>query len=952
MTYRRRKVTDLYIYLVKDPKTGLYREATVEEIKFNKKKTMKNKKPDQAEQSQAEEIQAEEIQAEEIQAEVVQAQPVQAKPDQAKQAQAKPIQAKKEEGPKQIKVKIQVPAKGKAKAQIKAPAKLPAKTSSFTNEPIKLATPTDVAPTNLETTNTSSSTNEPIQLAAPTDVAPTDTAPIEIAPTETEPVLNSFSDLTDEDFAWHWYDQSIEQLKMDFSDVKTDIPTITNIKSITNKFSNLLFVNNNDGEIKKKWYPEIKKELIRLLETNKEPEQIEKKKRKLIDNPAYFEKGVKILEEFLGLTIDKSNVFKVKSKSFYQKLLAENNAIFQRQPEKKEIVDFLEFLYPEQYQYIKDVLDSLQGMHASPYTDFVFAGKVRGITISPSLKQFLKRKVNDALIQAKIKSERNIELNQNLYLMNFLNILRPQVKFQVGENVLISLTSADKRKDKNKKAEEVTINSIDIEYGNTKYSENDLGTIVKYNCTNKKGQSLKLIEWSLEKKVSEYWGAFKVGDTVEYYYRPKKNQFEDRIRVRGPIINIENDKNYIFNDIQNTINFLKKDKYGNYMPEDGDSLLKQNSPKNFQGMARPIFISSYYQAKQDQAEQSQAKQDQAKQDQAKKSGGKKGKWRNKTLKKMKGGDLRIASDQEIKNIKNSKKTTYKPRINIDLVQPIMLTGVLRASGADANGADASGADANGADAASDEAVLETAKSAQKQGEAVLAEATANLTATQAQQDQAQQDQAQAEQEKAQAEQDQAQAEQEKAQAEQEKAQAEQAADQAKAQAEKQAQQDQAEQDQAKAQAQAQQDQEQQAKLSGNLKLDQDNAPDNVELEAKELEAKKLKAQEIDPPGETVVKTMAKKFETPEKPPPRLLEKQYTGNVLKEVLKKEKEKPENKDKTDEEIIENLKKTNVKSNFKKQSSDTRTGGKKRKTYRKKKTKKNKTVKKRSKKTKRKF
>jgi hypothetical protein len=169
MTYRRRKVTDLYIYLVKDPKTGLYREATVEEIKFNKKKTMKNKepaqaKPDQAKPDQAEEIQAEPDQAQQAQAKPIQAKPIQAKPDQAKPIQAKQAQTKKEEGPKQIKVKIQVPAK--AKAQIKAKADLQKPTSGNlpvdpkTSSPINEVTPLDESS---DVTSSESVESEPVE---------------------------------------------------------------------------------------------------------------------------------------------------------------------------------------------------------------------------------------------------------------------------------------------------------------------------------------------------------------------------------------------------------------------------------------------------------------------------------------------------------------------------------------------------------------------------------------------------------------------------------------------------------------------------------------------------------------------------------------------------------------------------------------------------------------------
>jgi hypothetical protein len=44
MTYRRRLNTDLYIYLVKDSKTGLYREANQKEkIGKTSNKTVKNK---------------------------------------------------------------------------------------------------------------------------------------------------------------------------------------------------------------------------------------------------------------------------------------------------------------------------------------------------------------------------------------------------------------------------------------------------------------------------------------------------------------------------------------------------------------------------------------------------------------------------------------------------------------------------------------------------------------------------------------------------------------------------------------------------------------------------------------------------------------------------------------------------------------------------------------------
>ena len=199
-----------------------------------------------------------------------------------------------------------------------------------------------------------------------------------------------------------------------------------------------------------KGFPIIGKKIIEIINKDlPKKELINKKGNKYIPNPAYYVNRLKNLNELEKLCSTKERKYKRNVKLFNEILSAENNAIFLRNPDKQEIVDFLEHTYDitsssrssisdRQTDYIK-IFSSTDPTYYSNKVYKAYTYRNKPENEDAPLLIFLKNKIKDALIQAKIKEYINVKINQELYLMNFLNLISVKRQKVTGRMIMHSL---------------------------------------------------------------------------------------------------------------------------------------------------------------------------------------------------------------------------------------------------------------------------------------------------------------------------------------------------------------------------------------------------------------------------------------------------------------------------------------------------------------------------------
>ena len=441
--------------------------------------------------------------------------------------------------------------------------------------------------------------------------------PVAIPPSSTD-------ELTDEDFVWYWFisvvftviDNQIyliekaEKAKTFFN------PQTKKIKEFMKKTEDtiLLFMDNFKNQTKPDSYRtiimKINEQIKNIIEkSDKKGKRIEEIGKNNISNTVQRIKNHKELFIFLQ---EKQSSVQEKINKFNRPLVKENNAIFQRKSEYKEIVAFLEQLYSYHYNLIEANIGNPRNnryiLLFSGETPISGGSPYFGLNPSEDIKKFMKKKVQDFLIHAKVNydtryNEDDIIKKQDGYLKDYLNILRPAVKLNEGEQAAYyteSLDSYEASRGHGRPANRDAIKSVTIEYKwdpsvktlNIIYTFSDGNPILDEHINN------ELVSPPL---VGKYIKDYKIGDTLEYSYlgtmeieismRNDVYEYKDVTKIeKGTIVNINNN-NYTLVTNRENYDGKKVDMFVTFTKQGNLFTSTDSNLRDFKILSR---ISTYY----------------------------------------------------------------------------------------------------------------------------------------------------------------------------------------------------------------------------------------------------------------------------------------------------------------------------------------------------------------------